>query len=207
MGFDTNNGPAIMRLDFTGKNDDMTSYAITSCQAVNAGHDQDLLIALVWALPNMKHLFRAFPEVLFIDGTHKTNRLCQPLITVGVKEDGSGKLQVVIRAVVPNEWAWLFQWLFNTAIPSVMGIEACQDVHLIITDGDSTETSQLDYALESVFITAKQCRCSWHIIHKGWDTKVKSLGSGAKAQKIVSVIKCWLQTLVKNVETEMEFEM
>ena len=53
--------------------EDIMKYAHDSRVAVNATPNQDVLLAIVWVLPNGKQLFRAYSEVLFIDGTHKTN--------------------------------------------------------------------------------------------------------------------------------------
>jgi MULE transposase domain len=206
LGKSNDEEPDLSRLDCSTLDANMTEYALSSRQTVQASDDQDLLIALVWALPNTKRLFRAFPEVVYIDGTHKTNILGQPLITVGIK-DGIGQVQVVIRAYVPNERAWLFQWLFNKAIPSVVGQETCKSVCLVITDGDSTETSQLDYALETVFSSAMRRRCSWHIIEKGWDTRVKAIQGGRKGKEISECVKAWLFSLVKSIETGDEFRL
>jgi hypothetical protein len=206
LGKSSDEEPDLARLDCSTLNANMTEYALSSRQTVQASDDQDLLIALVWALPNTKRLFRAFPEVVYIDGTHKTNVLGQPLITVGIK-DGYGKVQVVIRAYVPNERAWLFQWLFNKALPSVVGQETCKSVCLVITDGDSTETSQLDYAIETVFTSAMRRRCSWHIIDKGWDTRVKAIPGGRKGIEISECVKAWLFSLVKSIETKDEFRL
>ena len=52
----------------------MMTYARESRVAVNATDEHDVLIAIVWLLPEGKRLLRAFPEVMFIDGTHKTNK-------------------------------------------------------------------------------------------------------------------------------------
>ena len=50
--------------------EDMMKYARECRISVNAGDDQDVLLAIVWVLPHAKHLFRAYPEVMIIDGTH-----------------------------------------------------------------------------------------------------------------------------------------
>ena len=108
----------------------------------------------MWVLPNSKQLFRAYPEVVFIDGTHKTNYENGPHVTMGVK-DSKGKIQIIFRAFVPNERAWLFRWLFQVATPSFLGANSCDLVWLQITDGDSQKTSQLDDALKAVFKSQK----------------------------------------------------
>jgi hypothetical protein len=86
--------------------DDMMKYSAETRVALNASDDQDVLIALIWALPEGKRLFRAFPEVLLVDGTHKTNNERKPLLTMGLK-DGMGKFHVCLRVWAPNERAWL----------------------------------------------------------------------------------------------------
>ena len=96
--------------------DDMMKYARESRISVNADESQDVLLAIVWVLPQGKRLFCAYPEVMFIDGTHKTNKENRPLITMGIK-DCCGKMQIILRAFVPNERAWLFCWLFQVATP------------------------------------------------------------------------------------------
>lgn len=191
--------------DSVGLGPDVIKYARESRVAVNASDDQDVLLALVWVLPEMKQLFRAYPEVLFIDGTHKTNYEGRPLITMGVK-NSKGKMQIILRAFVPNERAWLFRWLFQVATPSLLGFASCGLVRLVITDGDSQETSQLDDALKTVFKSSKRRRCGWHIIDKGWDRIVRTIGRGPSAKHIESLIKYWLYNLMKNIETAEEYE-
>ena len=73
---------------------------------------------------------------------------------MGIK-DSDGKMQVILRAFVPNERAWMFRWLFQIATPSLLGAGSCDLVRLQITDGDAQETSQLDDALKTVFKISK----------------------------------------------------
>ena len=187
--------------------DDMMKYCRDSRAAVNASDNQDVLIALVWVLPAGKRLFRAYPEVLFIDGTHKTNKENRPLIVLGIR-DADGKVHVVIRAYVPNERSWLYRWLFQTAIPSVVGRQYCKLVRLVITDGDSQETSQLDSAIKSVFENAKRRRCGWHIVEKGWQRHVTNLGTTSEAKALANFLKNWIySSLMKDVETTEEYEV
>ena len=82
----------------------------------NATDEQDVLLALAWSLPFGKTTFRAYPESVFIDGTHKTNKERRPLITLGVK-DAEGKVIVVFRAFVPNERAWLSNGFLRQLCP------------------------------------------------------------------------------------------
>ncbi|KAG7346754.1 MULE transposase domain containing protein [Nitzschia inconspicua] len=132
---------------------DLFEYASERRKAVSARDDQHVLISLVWAMPIGKRCLQAFPELLFSDATHKTNQENRPLITFGVK-DAEGRVQVVIRAWAPNERAWMFRWLFQTAVPAIIGKATFERIRLVLTDGDSQELTQLDAAISSVFMFA-----------------------------------------------------
>ena len=97
-----------------------------------------------------------------------------PLLTVGVR-DRKFNMNIVLRAFIPNERSWLFCWIFQCGIPTLMGTEACKKVKLIVTDGDSQEYTQLDAALKAnIYGEAKRRRCGWHIIEKGSNSHIKN---------------------------------
>ena len=98
-------------------------------------------------------MFHAFPEVVCVDGTHKTNNESRPLLTLSVK-DSNGKVTVVVRCIAPNERSWFFRWLFQEALPVLLGAQSLYSVKLIMTDGDSQEMSQVDFAISSYFVNA-----------------------------------------------------
>jgi hypothetical protein len=92
--------------------------------------DQDILIGCCWVLPEGRRLFCAFPEVVCIDGTHKTNNESRPLLTLSVK-DSNGKVTVAVRCIAPNERSWFFGWLFQEALPVLLGAQSlyCETNH------------------------------------------------------------------------------
>jgi hypothetical protein len=122
----------------SGCDQDLFKYAADTQNVVGASDDQDVLVALVWTTLEGKRFFQAFPEQVSVDGTHKTNDEGWELVT-----DMNGNQEVAIRCWAPNNRAWLFWWLFQTAISSVIGREACGRVGLVITDGDSQECEQM----------------------------------------------------------------
>ena len=204
IGNSHESSPGIVIEEDDGFGVDMMGYARSSREAINASDDQDVLIALAWMLPYGKRLFQAFPEALFIDGTHKTNKEGRILFTVGLK-DMNGNVDVVLRVWAPNERSWMFRWLFQTAIPALVGKETCQRVCLIVTDGDSQEYTQLDDAINVIFTNAKRRRCGWHIV-RNFDDAVR-MGRNASQKVIADVVKNWLYSLMKDVETEDEYKM
>jgi hypothetical protein len=80
-------------------------------------------------------------------------------------------------------------------------------VQLQITDGDSQEMSQLDQAMKTVFKSSLRRRCGWHIVEKGWDRNVAGLGRTQGAKHIEAAVKQWIYSLMKEVETEVEYSM
>jgi hypothetical protein len=101
-------------------------------------------------LPDGRHLFQAFPEVVCIDGTNETNKKSRPLCTLSVLKDSSGNVMVVVRCFAPNERFLLFHWLFQETLPVLLGSQTLQLVKLIMIDGDSQEMTQVDSAIATV---------------------------------------------------------
>ena len=108
-----------------------------------------------------------FSEVLHIDCTADTNVESRPFLTV-TGHDPSGKMFSIIRAFLPNERAWVFSWLFQTVMPTLLGKDYIARVKVIITDGDLQETSQLDIAIVMHFQNVHRVRCGWHTVDRGW---------------------------------------
>lgn len=196
-----------------GSNADIMEYAATTRTAIGATEDQDVLVALVWMSSEQQQLFEAFPDSLAVDGTHKTQKENWELITMAVL-DMAGNPEVVIKCWAPNNRRWLFKWLFETAVPAMVGRPACAGVKLVITDGDSQECTQLDMALETTFVSAKRRRCGWHIVDRGWTRKLPVNLGFAKQHKrfrqvtgMIMIVKAWLYSLMKEIETEKEYLM
>jgi len=194
-------------------NEDVMQYASSTREAVNAHNDQDVLVALVWMSVTQSQIFTAFPEQLSIDGTHKTQRENWELITMAVL-DQAGNPEVVIKCWAPNHRKWLYKWLFENAIPALVGRSACMGVRLIITDGDSNECDQLDMALQTTFTNAKRRRCGWHIVERGWTRLLPANLGVARSKKnfkevlqMIRRIKTWLYTMMKEIENEDEYNM
>ena len=156
---------------------DCNEYAQESRHAVGARDDQDILIgACCWVLPDVRRLFQVFPEVLCVDGTHeRTNNESRPLLTFSVK-DSDGKVTVVLRCFAPDERSWFFRWLFQKALPVLLGRASLKKVKLIMTDGDSQEMQQVDFAIATFLVNAVCTRCGWHLVNQGWKRHCKGTG-------------------------------
>jgi hypothetical protein len=204
----------ISKVNCTGtgeKNKQVMKHAASTRSIIDADDGQDILVALVWTTPAGKRCFQAFPEQVSVDEMHSTNDKEWGLLTFTI-QDMSGKQETVIRCWSPNNRAWLFCWLFQTSMPSLVGAAACRRTCLIICDGDPQECSQLDDAIQVVFIRAKRHRCGWHIVDRGWNNHFrKNLGgryhpNGKAINAVVQNIKNWLYSFMKEIETKEEYK-
>ncbi len=188
-------------------------YAWESRLAVGARKDQDILIGYCWVIPEGRRLFHAFPKVICIDGTHKTNNESRPLLRTPSVKDLNGKVTVVVRCIAPNKRSWFFLWLFEEALPVLLG--AHQSFHsfkLIKTDGDSQEMSQVDFAISTYYVNAVHTRCGWHLVDQGWRQNCKGVGyrrgKDAAAKRQVRVIKTRIYSWMRwGVLFQEEYEM
>ena len=82
------------------------------------------------------------------------------LVILSVK-DSNGKVTVVVTYIAPNERSCFFRWLFQDALPVLVGAQSLHSVKLIImTDGDSQENhKQVDFAISTYFVNAVRTRC------------------------------------------------
>ncbi len=190
---------------------DMQLFVRTHRHSLLVDDKQDLMIGCAWTTPPEKRLFKMFGEVLHIDCTADTNYEDRPFLTI-TGRDSNGKMFTVIRAFLPNECAWVFRWwLFQTVMPSLLGREFIGRVKVIVTDGDSQETSQLDIAIALHFQNVCRVRCGWHVVDRGWIRccpGVRSVSRENQAAFKASIIqiKAWLYSWMHTTcESEEEY--
>ena len=145
---------------------DMYDYIQKSRDATRISRDHLMLMAIAWVLPKERQLFQMFPETFLIDCTFHTNNEKRPLLTLTGK-DRNSKTFTFLRAFLPNEQLWVFNWIFTQVLPKMFD-SIMQDVKLIISDGDSQEMAAIDNAISMHYPKARRARCGWHIIDRGW---------------------------------------
>ena len=140
------------------------------------------MVALAYSSPLELKQFTLFHAVLHVDGTAQTNKENRPLIMVTTK-DSRGKMLPILRAFLPSEQAWAFQWLFSSVFPLILGEELLRRVEMIITDGDAQATSQLDLAINRYFPYCHRQRCTWHVVDRGCMSQLKFLHFGGYGRR------------------------
>ena len=74
--------------------------------AMNLREEQKYMMSFAWVNPKELYLLEAFPEVIMVDTTEKTNNEKRPLLTVGDK-DSNGNMFIFLRVFMPNQQSWM----------------------------------------------------------------------------------------------------
>jgi hypothetical protein len=146
----------------------MHQYAHMNRLAQGIRDTQDVFLGVAWVLPAEKRLFNLFPYVIHMDGVEDTNNKKRTLFTA-TGRDANGNMFTILRAFLPNQCAWVFRWLFQSVFPRFFQANLLNQIVMVVTDGDSQETSQLDLAMKQFFPRAIRGRCIWHIVKRGMD--------------------------------------
>jgi MULE transposase domain/SWIM zinc finger len=150
---------------------------------------------------------------MHLDGTKCTNNERRVLFTVSGR-DSMGKQFVFLRAFIPNETAWMFKWLFGNVMPTLLGEDLLQRVRMVLTDGDSQETSQLDIAMAKFKPKAFRARCVWHVIDRGMHAhypkylskQLKGIDEKERFGNLQKLLRQWMWSWSQCAcETEEEF--
>ena len=159
-------------LDFNEKEMDKLKNNVNFGRiAMDLKHEQKYMMSFAWVNPKELYLLDAFPEVIMVDTTEKTNNEKRPLLTAGGK-DSNGNMFIFLRVFMPNQQSWMFRWIFSVVFPRLIPRHILQKIRIVITDGDPQEFSQIDNAIQTVIQNAKRIRCGWHIVHQGFERHV-----------------------------------
>jgi hypothetical protein len=94
-----------------------------------------MLLFVAWGSDEDLRYTTMFPKVLSIDTTYGTNRKKRPLL-VFAGTDNNRKNFTALRAFLPSECEWVFRYVFEVAIPSLIGEATVERINQINTDGD-----------------------------------------------------------------------
>ncbi len=127
-----------------------------------------VMVGASWMDQAAYRLFLRFPEVLFIDSTHKTNNEGRPLLQICAK-DSDAKAFTILRVLMPNETHAFYRWVFLEVLPKMLGEANLHKVVLVLTDGDSQEFCALEKAIFKFMPKAVRGRCGYHLIEKSFE--------------------------------------
>ena len=187
---------------------DVQNFVTSHRKSNKVEPEQIMMVAIAWILPSEKRLAYLFPEVLCVDTTGDTNNESRPLLTVTGKYS-LGKTFTVLRAFLPNEKAWVFNWIFSVVMPTLLGTSLMERVRHIICDGDPQECTQIDAAIARHFPQVTRGRCGFHLVNLGWDRymgAMKQYKDKVLYKKVAQNLRNWIYSWMKpSCETEAEY--
>jgi len=94
-----------------------------------------MLLGVAWCHEDERILFEKHSQVLMFDCTHQTNIERRPL---GIATGGDQNMEVFtpFRVFMPSQQQWVFDWIFCSCIPTLMGPEILERTMLVLTDVD-----------------------------------------------------------------------
>lgn len=164
-----------------------------------------LMLIFLFASDEEFRLLSMHPEILACDTTFGVERSKKGMFTIaGV--DGNNQAFNCGRAYIPNEQTWVFQLLFNHALPRFWGSSICRRVHRFITDGCPQEYGTLIRASGDgrAFEKALHSLCFYHLVVQKWAIKFPRQND-AGDQKLLDQSYLVLWDWAYYVETHNEY--
>jgi hypothetical protein len=153
-----------------------------------------MLLFVAWDSDEDLRYITMFPEVLPIDTTYGKNRKKRSLL-VFAGTDNNRKKITAMRAFLPSECEWVFRYVFEVAIPSLIGKATVERINQINTDGDRQIYNPLTNCIldkNSPWFGCIHVLCNYHnMIDKLFSTKVKITDSN---RMLVEYCKQWVKT-------------
>ena len=81
-------------------------------------NENGILLAVAWASKHSQLSFAKFPEVIFSDVTEGTNSEKRPFFIISGK-NANNNIIPFMKAFLPSQQQWVFQWLFEVAFPTL----------------------------------------------------------------------------------------
>ena len=125
--------------------------------------DGTILLAVMWITDDGKLYHKKFPHVLGCDVTFGTNAEKRPLFRASGKTMDNKNIPH-INAFVPSQQRWVFDWIFEDGIPSILDEEDLRKTSIILTDQDHQLVGALLTKLrdKGIYGDALNRLCKWH---------------------------------------------
>jgi len=157
------NSTAALMSSFFLKN---SEYSMLLPTQKNLVVGQKILLVVAWCREDERALFDLYPEVLQLDVTHGTNKEDRPLALTACPGPGL-KYFTPLWAFLPSQCQWVFEWMFATCLPVLLGKESLQRTQLVLTDGDSKIYNAFGKHQRQLYPHATHGLCIYHLVNRG----------------------------------------
>ena len=184
-------------------------------EGLGVGDNEAVLLLFVAVKKEERAHASRFPEVMFADVTMQTNNERRPLFVLSGK-DANNKAFTILRAFLPSQRLWVFDWLWNNGIPRLLrptagALPILPRRQLCMMDNDDKERSPFEDGMMKFYIDAMAGCCGWHINDRGQKSHppgpTKTNGETAQAVKeaVNNTIYSWMGE--GGVESEEEYDL
>jgi hypothetical protein len=173
--------------------------------AMKLDDSEVMLLFVAWGSDEDLRYITMFPKVLSIDTTYGTNREKRPLLVFS-GTDNNRKKFTALRAFLPSEWEWVFRYVFEIAITSLIGEATMERINQINTDGDRQIYNPLTKCIldkTSPWFGIVYVLWNYHMIDKLFSTKVKIKDIN---RMLVEYCKQWVKTRCFDLERKEEYD-
>jgi hypothetical protein len=122
------------------------------------------LLAVVFVTADAVRYHSMFLSVLGVDVVFGTNQEKLPHMR-GTGKSSYSKNIPLFNAFLPSQQKWVFKWVMNDAIPSLLDPEALKLTDIIICDLDPQLYSSIDKVIisrDKLYGDALRMECIWH---------------------------------------------
>jgi hypothetical protein len=150
-----------------GTDDDRaSSFAQSVMKGLSLEGGASLLLAAAWVTVEGRLYYDMFGEAMGFDITMGSNAEKRPLAR-GTLTTSNGKNVPFFNSFLPSQCAWVFNWLFMTAFPTLFPSDSLRRTELVITDQDERCYTQLEASKgNSIFSDRMVHRlCKWHKVN------------------------------------------
>ena len=170
----------------------------------------DILVCFAWAHDDEIKAAEMYPEYIAADVTFGVNRERRELfLAVGV--DGRNRVFTAFRSFIPSKQEQAYTWILNEAMPSLLSNDVLKYNRCISTDQEKSLMDGINTAMNSnkpaFKYTSFRLDC-YHFFTKVWAEKVANkCRDNAIAKACLPIMKEWIMTWFKRLETVEEFEV
>lgn len=197
------------------KYDTAEAFADRTRAALSVGNgDKILLLFATIKKEERAHACR-FPEVFFADVTMQTNSERRPMFVLSGK-DANNRVFAILRAYMPSQKQWAFDWLWDKAIPTLLrpvggAISPLERNELCLMDNDDKEREPFRRARPKHYPNSEDGLCGWHTVDRGLLAHPPGppATNGVAAFQTAATCRHWLYDLMREggVESEAEYDV
>jgi len=174
---------------------------------MSLNNGQEILLAFAWISEEELSLVKRFPDFFAMDVTERTNIEKRSMFLV-TGQDGNNKIFIALHCFMPNAQMDSFNWIYDYAMPLLIGEETLLMNKVTITDGEDALYTPLvnQTEREGPWQNSKHYRCTYHLFTQEWHKKIRCIQVSDEAREIIETCRRWISSLITNVQYPYQFK-